>query len=175
MVQLQPRLELLFLGLDDAGDAPVGQPALDEFGIEVDRLQPVAFGREAALAGEDLEPLALDDAELGDERRAVEAHQNVACGHLVAITGVDLGDDATVRVLDHLAVALDLDDARGDDGARDLRHSRPGTDAEDEEEERGVTHQQEVAVIPAVALGPGVGGPRCHDWVSGAMRPATWA
>ncbi len=116
-----------------------------------------------------IEPLSLDDFELGAQRVAFELDQGLAGFDHVAVAHVDRGDDAAGKVLDDLAVAFDLDGAGRHDCAGDPREPAPDAEAEHEADQRRVPEQQERPQIPAF------GGVVGHHWASGEMRPATAA
>ena len=177
VADLERRLELLPLGVQQLGDLGIGDGALREIGRKDDALGQIALGGEARLAGEDLVPLAFDDAEFAALVVAGQLDQDLALLDLVAVAHEDALDHAALGMLDDLAVALDLDHAVGDDRAGDLGEAAPGAEAHQHEGEGGVAEDHEPPQLPAVGgFGRQLRGKGGHDWAaSWPMRPATAA
>jgi hypothetical protein len=88
-------------------------------------------------SGEDLRQLAFHDRQFRAQEGAVEPDQNVARRDAISVSREDLAHHAAIGMLDHLALALDLDDTGRDDGAGDLGAHAPGADAAEHREDGG--------------------------------------
>ena len=116
-------------------DIGTGFCGLDQFAWKGQRVAVVALGLQPATTGEIFEQLAFDDGELGSECGPVECQQQLTGGHGIALGDVNGGHDATVRVLDDLAVLFHLYPAGGDNRAADGGAHRPDTEAADQHRE----------------------------------------
>ena len=83
------------------------------------------FRRGARLAHELGAQPVLQQAELGIAAHVADHDERLAGTHLLPVAHQDLAHDAALLVLHGLAVELDLDLRRGDDGARQRRGRRP--------------------------------------------------
>ena len=93
-----------------------------------DGIGAVALGREAGFAGIKLVEALGDDGEIGTGHRLVEAHEDVARLHPVAVVRPDLADHAAGRVLHLLHVRIDDHRALCDQGAGNLRRRGPAAE-----------------------------------------------
>ena len=71
----------------------------------------------------------LDEPDAQKVMRACSVDIEELRGTLVAFIDDDLGHDAAIGVLHHLAVLIDLYLARGDNRARDVGHHGPAAEA----------------------------------------------
>ena len=113
--------------LGRAGDVVLGK---DEFR----RAGP--FRLEADLLGQRIVEAPGDDALVGRRHGRVEADQDLAGLHLVALLDEDLGDRAAALVLHLLDVAADHQRSMADDRAGEIDHRRQAADAEDQRGDR---------------------------------------
>ena len=85
-----------------------------------DRIGPVALGREPGLARiKPSEPLG-DDRQVGAGNGFIEANENVASLHPIAVMHAHLADHAARRMLHFLYVGIDNERALGDQRAGDF-------------------------------------------------------
>ena len=110
---------------------------------EGDRVQCVALGGQAGLAGLELVEPAADNGEVRAQHRFIEAHEDVAGRDLRALPDPDLADDAAALVLNLLGAAVDDQHAGGDHRAGDLGERRPGEDPADAQERRAQRGEDE--------------------------------
>ena len=109
--------------------------------------------------------LGFQDGFLRAQPAVAEAQQHVALGHAVAVAHPDLAHRAALDVLDHLAVALDLDPAAGDDRAGDRGEHAPAHEADDEHHDAAEPEHQRPPGREVLA-----GRARRH----GALSPINW-
>src|SRR5262249_24920199 len=93
-----------------------------------------AFGQEPRLARRKLVDLHLHDAEIGADLRVVETDDDIAFRYRRALTDEDLSDHSAGRVLHALDIALDDDEARGDDRAAEHGVPRPAAETDHEQQ-----------------------------------------
>ncbi len=145
-----PGVEQLALAGDLVRDLRLDLGDRQQFWGEIHRVVAVALGPQPGLARHDLVKLALDDRQLRQQQRVVEAQHHVARLHLVAVLDKDFADHAPLGVLHGLPVALDLDHAHGDDGARQLRKHRPAADAQHQHRKREQPYRQRATRAPGL-------------------------
>ena len=77
-----------------------------------------------------------DDSERGARLGLIQTHEQILRTHLIAVLHKNLADDATAWVLHPLDIAVDNDEAAGNDRTRELRRRHPATHAEQQECDR---------------------------------------
>ena len=80
---------------------------------------------EASFLGLEIDHALIERVIVGTELGALETHQQLVLGHMIAIAHQDLRDDAAVKMLDSLDMAARLDDARCHGGAGEGCETRP--------------------------------------------------
>ena len=103
---------------------------------EIDAVALVALRLKARHAGLVVDELGGNDLQIGAQQRLVEADQELAGLHAVAVLNADLADDATLAVLHLLGTALHDDYSRGDDGAGNMGERGPAADTAGEQRKR---------------------------------------
>lgn len=83
---------------------------------------------------------------IGPRLGGVEAEQRRLLGHLLALLDQDGGDDATFKVLDHLALGLHPDHPGRDHGAVDARHGRRPAEAEEADGDERIAQPRDAAI-----------------------------
>lgn len=114
---------------------PGAVAARHQRGREAHFALPVALGRQPGPLGLELIEKGFDDGETCPGFGLVEPDQQIAGLDPIAVGHLDLGDNAPVAALDSLGIALHHDHARGNDGAADRRHRRPGANAAEHDDE----------------------------------------
>jgi hypothetical protein len=123
-------------------------------------LRAVALGGETRLARVELGKTLGDNGEIGAGHGLVEANENVAGLHPVAVAHPQLADHAAGRVLHLLDVRIDDDRALRDQRAGNLRRRRPAPNSDRQERhdhdagedvaaDRGVRARPRFALHPA--------------------------
>ena len=87
-------------------------------------------------------------------RPSLEAQQNVALAHAVAVAHQDLAHRAALDMLDHPVSALDFDQAGGDDRARDRGEQAPAEEAADQDHRPAEPEHHAPARREASGAGP---------------------
>ena len=108
-----------------------------------DGVGAVAFGAKASPARVEFGESLGDDRQIGPRHGLVEANENVACLHAVAVAGAYFADHAAGWMLHLLHVGIDDQRTLGDEGAGDFGRGGPAAksdgkkshnDAADEDE-----------------------------------------
>ena len=154
---LQPRREQPALTLDQQRHfGPFGGD-LQQLGVEAGRVGAVLLGLQPPDARENLVESAFLDRQFAAQQPVVEADQQGARRHFVALLDKDLGDHAAVGVLHDLLVGLDLQPPRRHHRAGDGRERRPGAKAEHQNKGRDGAQTQRAARAPLVSRGAAAG------------------
>ena len=115
--------------------------ALYQFRREPDSVKIVALGDEPRLLREQSDMLAFKQIDLGPRLHVVQPQQRLAGADPVAVPHEDLGDYASLVVLNGLAVRIDLERAGGDHGGGQRRRGRPSGETAKPKDDQGRAEQ----------------------------------
>jgi hypothetical protein len=99
--------------------------SLERVAMRFGRVMASARSRWAGFLGLEIDHALVESIIVGGELGALQPHQQLVLGDMIAIAHQDLRNDAAVIMLDRLDVAARLDDAGRHGGARQRRQRRP--------------------------------------------------
>src|SRR5579883_1122860 len=156
-----PGLEHFLLGRDNAPDMRIG--AL-QFSGPADAIGIRFLGVQPGLASEQGQVLLEKLLVLGARLRALEHDERVAGLHDRAFMDRQLGDYATLEVLNRLLAAIGVDHARRNSASIQVDESAPAPQGRGEQQDEGV----------AYARRPPNVRPRRSEYHAGGREPVEW-